>query len=372
LEQDLIEVLSILRTSLQIQPVCWEDLDEEEIAFDVPQPQKPREPERAIRPPYPPSPDPTNFIPTLSFLDKVLRSRGAKNKAEVAARQKAAESTWREDCVKIDKAFNEAVALKESLYQEKLKRFDNALSEWETSRNNHIAQQAKQREHINALRIDYKAGKVAAVEYFFAQVLARSEYSERFPRRSLFNFDADSGILIVNFELPNQTAMPTIKEVRYIESRDEFREIPLSETLLKKTYDDVLYQIALRTLHELYAADESQILKSVIFNGWVDSMDRGTGVNTRGCILSVQASRKEFLQINLSQIDPEACFRGLKGVAGTRLAELKPIRPILTINKEAADLSKAIENTEELKKYLALSYGYVATLKPKPVKKRKK
>jgi restriction system protein len=48
----------------------------------------------------------------------------------------------------------------------------------------------------------------------------------------------------------------------------------------------------------------------------------------------VQAEREEFLQINLNQVEPKACFRKLKGVASSKLTELTPIRPILTINRE--------------------------------------
>jgi restriction system protein len=103
---------------------------------------------------------------------------------------------------------------------------------------------------------------------------------------------------------------------------------------LKKTYDEVLYQIALRTLHELYNTDETGVLKSVVFNGWVQSIDKATGIETHGCILSVQAEREEFLQINLSQVEPKACFRKLRGVASSKLTELTPVRPILTISRE--------------------------------------
>jgi restriction system protein len=76
------------------------------------------------------------------------------------------------------------------------------------------------------------------------------------------------------------------------------------------------------------------VLKSIVFNGWVQSIDRATGKETHGCILSIQAEREEFLQINLSQVDPRACFRKLKGVASSKLIELTPVRPILSINRE--------------------------------------
>jgi restriction system protein len=117
-------------------------------------------------------------------------------------------------------------------------------------------------------------------------------------------------------------------------TRKQFQEVPVSNSWLKRTYDEVLYQIALRTIHEIYRADESEVIKSIAFNGWVQSVDKATGLDTHGCILSVQAGREEFLQINLNQVEPSACFRKLKGIASSKLSELTPVRPILTISKE--------------------------------------
>jgi hypothetical protein len=61
LEQDLMAVLSILRSSLRNPPLRWEDLTQE-TSFDIPQPQKPDDPEKLLKPPYPHPPDPAAFV----------------------------------------------------------------------------------------------------------------------------------------------------------------------------------------------------------------------------------------------------------------------------------------------------------------------
>src|SRR3569833_3195794 len=98
LEHDLTEILSILRVSLQRTPLRWEDLNEE-IPFDIPQPQRPDDPEKPIKLPYPPAPDPTKFVPELDNFDKLLRSRADKKKAEAAARLVLVVSVWCVFCV---------------------------------------------------------------------------------------------------------------------------------------------------------------------------------------------------------------------------------------------------------------------------------
>jgi restriction system protein len=208
------------------------------------------------------------------------------------------------------------------------------MVEWAQAKKQHITEQDKQHAQIDALHEEYKAGEAPAVEYFFAEVLNHSAYPDSFPQGNTLSFNQTGGVLIVDLELPNHSAFPTVKEVKYIATRGEFQEVAVSDAWVKKAYDEALYQIALRTLHELYAADEAGVLKSIVFNGWVRSIDKATGVETHGCILSVQTSREEFLQINLGQVDPRACFRKLRGIASSKLIELTPVRPILTINRE--------------------------------------
>ena len=73
--------------------------------------------------------------------------------------------------------------------------------------------------------------------------------------------------------------------------------------------------IALRTLYELFRADEAKAIDSIVFNGIVDTIDKSTGQNIKPCIMSIQVSRDEFLAIHLQQVDPKSCFRKLKGVS---------------------------------------------------------
>jgi len=65
--------------------------------------------------------------------------------------------------------------------------------------------------------------------------------------------------------------------VKYIKAKDEFHDVPLSESESNRIYDEILYQMCLRTLHELFEADVVGALSAIVFNGWVRSIDRATG-----------------------------------------------------------------------------------------------
>ena len=98
-------------------------------------------------------------------------------------------------------------------------------------------------------------------------------------------------------------------------------------------FDDAMYKITLRTIHELFEADKANALDAISFNGWVNAINKATGKTENNCIVSIQVKKEEFLEIDLSKIDPKTCFKNLKGVAGSKLSALTPIQPILQISR---------------------------------------
>jgi restriction system protein len=316
IQEQISALETILARGVQQQPFQWMSLKDRS-SFTTSAPIKPISPSKQVQP------DSEVYAPRFTFLDRIISSRRAKKEDKAREALGAAQQQWRTKCEAIDEAHRANILV-----------YGMKITEWDLARKRHKMDKDQQHAQIDALRAEYKAGNPSAVEYFFSEVLNHSTYPESFPQGCTLSFNRTSGVLIVDFELPNHAAFPAIKEVKYVAAREQFLEVLVSEAWLKKTYDEVLYQIALRTLHELYIADESEVLKSIVFNGWVQSIDKATGAETHGCILSVQAERGEFLEINLSQVEPKACFRKLKGVASSKLTELTPVRPILTINRE--------------------------------------
>jgi restriction system protein len=119
-----------------------------------------------------------------------------------------------------------------------------------------------------------------------------------------------------------------------VRARSQITYKPVIESWRKATYDSILYKSALGFTYRIFEADDKAWIHSVVFNGWVQSVDKSTGATTHGCILSLQAGRDEFMPLDLSRVDPKACFRSLKGVASSKLSELTPIRPIQQLNRE--------------------------------------
>ncbi len=273
---------------------------------------------------------------SITFLDWIIPGSRKKKiaAAQLAENQRRAEA---------DRGFQEA-------HQEWKRRSDkitelnqNTLADHEKAKaawllEKHIFKEQQKRHNwgVGEFRKQYLNGVAEAVVGHCNEVLARSEYPDSFPRDCQISFDIEARLLALDFELPPEKAVPNKKQVKYVSNRGEFQETFISDSEFKRLYDDVLYQVCLRTLHELFSSDEIDAIKTIVFNGWVHAIDKATGADTHPCIMTVQVAKTEFLALKLNQVDLKACFRSLKGISGSRLSDFSPVRPVLALNREDA------------------------------------
>ena len=164
------------------------------------------------------------------------------------------------------------------------------------------------------------------------EVLNNSEYDILFNKHIECFVDGD--MLVVDYELPPINSIPTIKEYKYISSSKEISKKYYADSYISTCYENILYSITLRSIYEIFAIDLKNEISAISFNGYVTQVNPATGIMERKCILSVQVSKSKFTQINLSQVEPKACFKALKGVSAAKLIDIAPITPILTFNKK--------------------------------------
>ena len=278
--------------------------------------------------------NPPLLEPQLGFLDKLIPGRRKEKLRLTAESNKRVELFTRI-------ALEEAIASWEARTHEvetantaATSDHKKRLAEWDLGFYAFNSDKQNQHQSIDDLKARYLCRDTEAVIDYLEEVLNKSEYPDSFPKEHAFEYQPSTKTLVLDYELPNQSALPSIKEVKYVASRSEFQKVLIADTWLKKTYDEVLYQISLRTLFELFKSDEADALVSVVFNGWVRSIDKGTGSEVHACVMSLEARKDEFLAINLSQVDCKACFKKLKGVAASKLIELSPVKPLVSLNRE--------------------------------------
>jgi restriction system protein len=283
---------------------------------------KPAKPQPKV-PPVQPRPTDSRFAPKLSLIDRIITGRRLRKESEAQQQYEKASREW--------EAITKTVA-NENLAADSAHQA--ALQEWEKRKEEFLAEQDAHNQRIDEQKKVYEERDPNAIETYCHLVLSASEYPDDFPCEYDLEYNPQNEMLVVEYSLPSPDAMPRVKDVKYVQNRDDFRETFISDSQLHKMYDDAIYQIALGTMYELFQADQMNTISSIVFNGWVKSIDRATGKETNGCILSVQAGKQEFMVINLGHVDPRACFKNLKGISSSKLHSLTPVAPILQLNRE--------------------------------------
>lgn len=315
----LDELDSILRHTLTVDDaIDWASLEDRR-PFPLPMPIQ----KQPMPAPVEPVLSDAKYQVTLSFFDKLFKKRGLKKRNDAQRQFQNDHADW----LNKKHSYEKAVQLSND-------QFNADLQDWVTEKESFEAKQQEINQSILASKENYLKLVDSAVVDYCEMVLSNSEYPDCFPQDWDIDYSSETKILVVDYSLPDISALPTLKSVKYVASNDEFTETHISETALNKLYDSVVYQIALRTLHELFEADSANALASVVFNGWVHSTNKATGLKTNACIISVQASKDEFLAFNLAHVEPKACFKELKGIGSSKLHGLSPVAPIMNINKE--------------------------------------
>ncbi|MYA07275.1 MAG: restriction endonuclease [Holophagales bacterium] len=307
-----------LRSGLSAAPLDWEHLKSHAPFPDA-------KPSAPIKPPQPPepSPDSSEFQTRIGLLDRFIPARAATKKEEASLKFKEAHDSWLRQLSLIDEA-----------HDSDLNQHARDLEDWRSRRTDFFRAQAARNDAVDQERLRYKAKDPEAVEEYCQRVLAASSYPDWMPQSFELAYAEETLTLVVSYSLPPLDDIPRLQEVRYIQARDELKEKLLSDAHLRRLYDSLLYQLVLRTVHEIFASDEAGACDAVAFNGYVTSIDRTTGQETTACVLSLHTSRAEFQDINLGRVDPKACFKSLKGIGSSKLHSLTPVAPIIELSRD--------------------------------------
>lgn len=314
---------------------------------DRPFPYLPEQPDSPIKPDEP-SAYWAEFQPVFTILDRLFPALARRKERIIRRKFSTAHTAWVERCNEIDRLYDtwkkhcEEITFKNDLeksaWQEAQRKardeYTEAVTKWKERKREFEKEQAANNAIVNEKQQQYLSGEQGAVLDYCDMVLSNSIYPDFFPREWVIDYSSANKTIIVDYKLPNIDDIPTLKSIKYVQSHDEFKEVYISEKEKKSLYESVLYQVSLRTIHELYEADVVGALDTIAFNGMVTSIDKSSGNEVTACVLSVLVCKDAFLEINLANIDPKACFKSLKGVAAAALATMTPVAPILVMDRE--------------------------------------
>jgi restriction system protein len=187
---------------------------------------------------------------------------------------------------------------------------------------------------VDEVERNFRAAVPDAVEEFFGQVLALSEYPSDFPHEYQIAYRQEPRELVIEYRLPPVEVIPTARDFRYVKTRRQIDELarPVKET--KELYASVIHQVALRTMWECFAVTVAEdVVDTVVFNGIVPATNRATGQAEELHLISAPASRTDFSTLVLDQLDPAACLKHLKAILSPHPFDLEPVEPVIEFQK---------------------------------------
>jgi restriction system protein len=161
-------------------------------------------------------------------------------------------------------------------------------------------------------------------------VLRRSRYPEGFPLKRAARYVPESSLLAVEWCLPPVGVVPEYTSFRHHSAGQIIEPAGRPAPEIRRIYQAVIAQIALRTLREVFGSDPAALIRTVVFSGRV----QGTGPPGQRHIITLRATREQFETLDLSEpeFDPVECVRGYyhadicPGSAETLAAERVTVR----------------------------------------------
>lgn len=231
--------------------------------------------------------------------------------AEAQASYQASIQGWQRHCQTMHAdylAAQENCKQKEAERVEKLAAakaaFDKECQERDAQAEAHNQELAKL---VNGLAFDVED----AIQEYVGIVLSNSAYPESFPVTHSHQFDLSSRELTLQMSVPEPSTVPSVKDYKYSKAKDEITATALPVKVQKDRYAGAVWQVAVRTLHEVFEADRAGKIHSIALTVGVDRVAPATGLPETIPLVIVAADRGTFSAFDLANVVPEATLSHL-------------------------------------------------------------
>lgn len=255
-------------------------------------------PEPAFQPPAP-----------LGALAGKKKKEAALEQAKAAHQQ--AVQRWQERCQKM---YTDYLAAQEDRKRREAHRiekvaaaravYDQECRDREAEAEAHNQQLAQL---INGLAFDVED----AIQEYVGIVLSNSTYPDCFPVTHSHEFDLATRELTLQVTVPEPSTVPAVKEYRYVKAKDEIAATALPVKAQKDRYASACWQVAVRTLHEVFEADRAGKIHSIALTVGVDRVAPATGLPETVPLVVVAANRETFSAFDLANVVPDATLSHL-------------------------------------------------------------
>lgn len=274
---------------------------------------------------YPPEPVFSEPTPPKG-LSAAFGGKRKHEEAVAAARNAydAAHSAWRDSCAQLQTAHTAEVGRRHQLEQKRLQKLAEEEAKYqEECRQRDADAEARNKQltqFINDLAFDVET----AIQDYVGVVLANSVYPDAFPVSYDHSFDLQSRELTLTVTVPGPGAVPAVKEYRYVKAKDEIVPTALPVKDQKQRYASAIWQVALRTLHEIFEADRAAKIRSIALTVGTSHLSPATGLPEEVPLVVVAADRAIFANFDLAKVQPQATLTHLGAAVSKSPFDLAP------------------------------------------------
>jgi len=174
-----------------------------------------------------------------------------------------------------------------------------------------------------------------AVETFCALTLRNRPTPTGFPPSpgaDKIVYSPDSRQLVIEWDLPPFDVVPTVSSYKYVKATNQIKETAWPMARRKALYAGLIAQIVLLALHDVFGSGAARHTDTIVLNGYVDSIDAGTGQAIRPCLVTVRVTRDTWSTIDLTRVEPAACLKTLNAGVSKSPADLAAVRPVVELS----------------------------------------
>jgi restriction system protein len=244
--------------------------------------------------------------------------------AQARAAHEAAHRAWHEHCTRMHADYVTVSEGRQQAEQYRLNKLRAAEAAYQDQCRQREADAEARNQQLSKFINDLAYDVESAIQDYVGVVLSNSVYPDAFPVSYDHKFDIASRELTLTVTVPDPSSIPTVKEYRYVKAKDEIVPTALPVKEQKERYANAVWQVALRTLHEIFEADRAGKIRSVSLTVGTSHIAPATGRLENVPLAVVAADRDTFSTFDLSNVVPHATLTHLGAALSKSPFDLKP------------------------------------------------
>lgn len=253
---------------------------------------------------------------------------GRKKHEEATARARAdfdaAQRQWHAYATRMHADYVTATQRRDTAEEERTRKLAAAQAVYMKECRDREEQAAERNAALNTLINELAFDVESAINEYVDIVLSNSVYPESFPASYDHEFNLHTRELTLTVHISAPSMLPAVKEYRYVRVTDEITATPLTAKAQKDRYASAVWQVAVRTIHEVFEADRSRKIRTIALTVATRGINPATGLEQPVPLVIAAADRDTFSQFDLTNVVPHATLAHLGAALSKSPFDLVP------------------------------------------------